>query len=352
MTASKSSNGLAVSRKIKPRKRYLKYMEISPTYIHNSHDPLNCKTIAYESNVLKAIRHNCKHVEHAKVLPFGAIRKIRELRINHNQIKMQSQPQDRTIIQQTGHNSANLRYLLNTKTNSTANIIGATCNVQSLKAKELLVNDLIKDYSLDFLVATETWLSDKTDKQWYDNTEFNKNDLRLYNANRKNRKGGGLALIAKSNYQVSECDTGATKSFEFATWKLHVRGASMDITAIYHPLYSLRNKCTNSMFLDDFTDFTAKILPERTNNILMADFNLHISKDKEDSSDISTVIFMNACEAMGLYRHVTFPTHKAGNTLDLILSEISNSIRVSTINQGPFISDHRAVICTLMAKKE
>ena len=45
----------------------------------------------------------------------------------------------------------------------------------------------------------------------------------------------------------------------------------------------------------------------------MGDFNLHISEDKEDPSDISTAIFMDTCEAMGLYQHVTFPTHKAGN---------------------------------------
>ena len=106
------------------------------------------------------------------------------------------------------------------------------------------------------------------------------------------------------------------------------------------------------MFLDDFTDFAAKILPEQTNNILMGDFNLHISEDSDDPTDISAAIFIDTCEAMGLYQHVTFPTHKAGNTLDLILSEISNSIRVGTINPGPFISDHRAVICMLMAKKE
>ena len=53
------------------------------------------------------------------------------------------------------------------------------CNVQSLKAKELLVSDLIKDYSMDFLVATELWLNDKTDKQWYENTEFDHNGLKL-----------------------------------------------------------------------------------------------------------------------------------------------------------------------------
>ena len=76
----------------------------------------------------------------------------------------------------------------------------------------------------------------------------------------------------------------------------------------------------------------------------MGDFKLHISEGQGDDNDISAAIFTDTCEAMGLYQHVTFPTHKAGNTLDLILSEVANSIRVGTVNQGPFISDHRAVI--------
>ena len=201
---------------------------------------------------------------------------------------------------------------------------------------------------MDFLVATESWLSDKTDKQWYENTVFNHNGLKLYNVNRQNHKGGGLTLIAKSQYKVSECNSGATRSFEYATWKLQVRGTPINITAIYHPPYSLRNKCTNTMFLDDFTEFVSQLIPGSTNNIIMEDFNLHISEGQQEMEDISATIFM---DTMGLYQHVMFPTHKAGNTLDLILSELGNSVRVGTINQGPFISDHRAIICTLMAKK-
>ena len=157
MTTSKLSNGLVISKKIKSRKRYLKYVEILPTHKHNSHDLLNSKTLAYGAKALKAIRENCKHAVHAKILPFGALRKIRQLRINRNPIK--AQVQGRTVIQQTGHNPTNLRYPLNTKANSTTNIIGAICNVQSLKAKELLVSDLIRDYSLDFVVVTECGLA-------------------------------------------------------------------------------------------------------------------------------------------------------------------------------------------------
>ena len=248
-------------------------MDIQPTQTPNCHDPLSCKTIAYSANALKATRNNCQHDQWFKILPFRAKRNIRELRINHRPSK-QGANMIKPEIHQHGCNNKNLRKLLNSKTNSTCNIIGGMCNVQSLKAKELLVSDLIKDYSVDFLVATELWLNDKTEKQWYKNM-FNCNGLKLYNINRKNHKSGGLALIAKCQYKVSECKSGATRSFEHATWKLHVRGAPINITAIYHPPYSLKNKCTNAMFLDDFTDFTAQLIPEKTNNIIMGDFNLH-----------------------------------------------------------------------------
>ena len=96
MTTSRLSTGLAISKKIEPRKRYLKYVEISSTHKHNSHDLLNSKTIAYGAKALKAIRENCKHAVHAKILPFGALRKIRQLRINRNPIK--TQVQGRAII--------------------------------------------------------------------------------------------------------------------------------------------------------------------------------------------------------------------------------------------------------------
>ena len=63
----------------------------------------------------------------------------------------------------------------------------------------------------------------------------------------------------------------------------------------------------------------------------MGDFNLHISEGQGEHNDISAAIFTDTCKAMELYQHVTFPTHKAGNTLDLILSEVANSIRVGTV---------------------
>ena len=78
----------------------------------------------------------------------------------------------------------------------------------------------------------------------------------------------------------------------------------------------------------------------------MGDFNLHVSKD----DDIDSAIFLDTIEAMGLYQHVTFPTHKQGNTLDLVISELENLSKVMTIAPGPYLTDHRAVISTLNIK--
>ena len=94
------------------------------------------------------------------------------------------------------------------------------------------------------------------------------------------------------------------------------------------------------MFLDDFTEYITNLIPGTTNNIIMGDFNLHVSKE----DDVNSAIFMDTLEAMGLYQHVSTPTHQSGNTLDLIISKLQNSIAIKTITQGPFISDHCAII--------
>ena len=54
---------------------------------------------------------------------------------------------------------------------------------------------------------------------------------------------------------------------------------------------------------------------------------------------------------MGLYQHVGFPTHKSGNILDLILSDIKQPTIIMMISLGPYLSDHRAVIATLNIKR-
>ena len=161
------------------------------------------------------------------------------------------------------------------------------------------------------------------------------NIYKLYNHNRRGKKGGGLALICKSNLKVKTVDKGATDTMEFAVWSIQIRNKTITVTGIYHPPYSLTNKATNKMFLDDFTKLATNIMPKHQNNLFVGDFNLHVSKD---DTDINAAIFSDSTEAIGLYQHVTFPTHNTGNTLDLVLSEINGEASILMTTRCPYVS--------------
>ena len=47
--------------------------------------------------------------------------------------------------------------------------------------------------------------------------------------------------------------------------------------------------------------------------------------------------------ALGYNQHVSFPMHRAGNILDLVLTETCNSIEVKSCSPDPILSDHTAV---------
>ena len=186
-----------------------------------------------------------------------------------------------------------------------------------LQFKELQVSELLNDYTMDFIVLMETWLNNNHN-QWKDTTILNRDGWTLLTSDRQSRKGGGLALTVKTKYKPKELQHTIHITFESVTWELNVKNTKLAIHGIYHVPPSLRNKTTNSMFVDEFLKFTSNMLPNHTNNIYIGDFNLHLS----DNADTDAAIFSDATEAMGLYQHVTFPRHQSGNTLNLVLSDI------------------------------
>ena len=82
------------------------------------------------------------------------------------------------------------------------------------------------------------------------------------------------------------------------------------------------------MFIDDFCEYASIHLPDNPNNIFIGDFNLHVSDDQ----DTDSAIFNDSIDAMGQYQHAQFQTHRPGNILDLLLSDIN------TIHRTPYSS--------------
>ena len=224
-------NGLAVSMEFWNRERNLINIEIQHTSFDSGHDCSsfhtnetgslnNKKTIAYSEHALKTIGKQVQQDQRLRLLPSGAISTIGSLRIN---CKPQKRTKDkRTPFKQYRVDKSNLINIKKMHESKHGNITIATCNIQSVPKKELQVSDLISDYSLDLLVLTKTWLT-SNHGFWKDTTQLNRNNLKLYTADRPQGRGGGLTLIANKDLTVSQQEKGTKPSFEFAHWSVKCR---------------------------------------------------------------------------------------------------------------------------------
>ena len=64
-----------------------------------------------------------------------------------------------------------------------------------------------------------------------------------------------------------------------------------------------------------------------------------------DDQARDTVSFCDLLTATVLQQHISFPTHKSGNTLDLVITKSYQDMKVSATIQGTWMSDHCFVQC-------
>ena len=144
--------------------------------------------------------------------------------------------------------------------------------------------------------------------------------------NRKNRKGGGLAIIHKNNIKVKRRRAGATRSFEYALWTVCLKSVSLSVLAIYRPPYSEVHRVSIKSFCDEIGDFLVDVSLHNNNLIVMGDLNIYI----DDQEDTVAKGFLEIMEALGMSQHVTSATHNAGHMLDQIYTETDGSSHVPT----------------------
>ena len=65
----------------------------------------------------------------------------------------------------------------------------------------------------------------------------------------------------------------------------------------------------------------------------------------------NAIVFKDTVMALGLTQHVTTSTHAKGNIHDLILTEEAGSIKLTSCQVGPFLSDHKLVSAVRNIKK-
>ena len=158
-------------------------------------EALNNKPIVYEPAALKEMRTHLQHDQRLKQLSFRTLDKIRRLGLNNKPTKGKLHLHEH--LHQYGANLTNLINIKKSGYKMDSKTMFATCNIQSLRYKELQISQLFTDYALDFIVLTETWLN-SNHENWKNTTILNRDNLKLSTVDHRTGKGGGYSINPQS----------------------------------------------------------------------------------------------------------------------------------------------------------
>ena len=199
--------------------------------------------VQYSGDFLWYIKTRTEHNRKLRILPMDACVKIRALRINKRKTCRSKNKKPRS--KDAEPRSVNYSNLTQVKITNDRRVRKFTkhlnivlINSQSIKSKDELIAEYLISNNIDACILTETWLTNSdNDTIWLEYSEMGQNGYKINNINRKDRKGGGLAIIYKNHLKVNIEKSGATQSFEYALWTLSTTSSRTSILAIYHPPY-------------------------------------------------------------------------------------------------------------------
>ena len=315
-------------------------VQLSHSIEHGDHvDSRPC--ITYSGDELRDLGQ--KYLLNSKwrsVPNYSTLRNIKQLRINKRRIRFKKVTKAERHV-----NHANLTKLpsdpqqpmLNSK-----NIKVATVNARSIRTSVNLILDVLSTEGIDLLVITESWLT-KGDESvsWLNAQGFNALGYKHDSVPRPGRRrGGGLLLVYKKSFTLLSNKKVDIPFCEAHVWKLAKHNQCISVLGIYHPPYNAATHLPpDSLFITDFADAVASLIPDHRSLVVSGDFNIHIN----DCSNDDAIFLLDAMSSLGFKQHVSTSTHRCGNTIDLLFTNVDN-IPVEKCIVGDFVSDHRIVI--------
>lgn len=164
----------------------------------------------------------------------------------------------------------------------------AVLNARSMVRKSTLLCDLIMSKKLDILAITETWLNG-SDLDSHCITDI-RNTLPNYNfihLPRKDRKGGGIAVVIRDGFKVTENTQLSVNSFEYLDLLVSYKNDNIRLVTVYRPPPNNKNKFTVDIFRDEFSSLVEVLTLSQQPLIICGDFNFHV----DDSTNPDAVKF-------------------------------------------------------------
>ena len=208
---------------------------------------------------------------------------------------------------------------------------GALINCRSVVNKtqefqlELVLNNL------DLCILTETWIRED------DTTTPSRlcpSGYKAVSISRRGRIGGGIAIVYKSDLNISTARCESFKTMESTCFSINTGKRSINLIAIYRPpdsnVLEFCNELTN--LLESYINLSGEL-------ILLGDFNIAVNKP----SEAEAATFLDLLDSLNLTNKVDKPTHKLSNTLDLIIHDADSNI-IPRIKVDRLFSDHNIVL--------
>ena len=220
----------------------------------------------------------------------------------------------------------------------------ALWNAHSINAKDksTALCDFVIGHQLDILAITETWLTgDDRDHRAIADINNTLPNYVFHHSPRLHSRAGGVGILVRNGINMKIHESNAFRSFEHLDLTLSSMSSSFRLLVVYRPLPNKKNKLTFSMFHDDFGNLAESLISHPCKFLLVGDFNIHM----DSIENREAAIFHDLLVATNLKQHVNTPTHDAGHTLDLLITDNSDDFVSSISTNHSLPSDHAAVKC-------
>ena len=179
-------------------------------------------------------------------------------------------------------------------------------------------------------ILNETWIKECDTITL---TRLCPNGYKSLSISRWDRVGGGIAIVYKSELNISIASSQPFKTMESSCFSISTGNRLINLITIYRP--------PDSNVLE-FCNELAKLLETNINLsgeiILLRDFNIAINKPL----DAMTASFLDVLHRFNLINRVDKPTHRLSNTLDIIIHDADSSI-VPKIKVDGLFGDHNII---------
>ena len=113
-------------------------------------------------------------------------------------------------------------------------------------------------------------------------------------------------------------------------------------TAVVHiAIYRPGSAKPTKLFFDELTRLLEIVVTYRTQIVITGDFNVHVN----DPDDCHARQLAELLESFDLLQSVSQPTHREGNTLDLVITRPDNQPLSCSVDPPKILSDHALIVC-------